>query len=54
MMYKFLRLVLYLVEVVNIGVWKEVDQDKFLRQGWVDNNLPKIFRDMGCISFILD
>ncbi|WP_201528151.1 hypothetical protein [Psychrobacter frigidicola] len=25
---------------------------KFLRQGWMEINLKKLFHDMGCISFI--
>ena len=29
-------------------------QAKFLRQGWMENNLPKLFHDMGCIDFILN
>ena len=33
---------------------KKWAQAKFLRQGWMENNLPKLFQDMGCISFILD
>ena len=33
---------------------KKWAQVKFLRQGWMENNLPKLFYDMGCISFILD
>ncbi|WP_342365019.1 transposase [Psychrobacter sp. L7] len=33
---------------------KKWAQAKFLRQGWMENNLPKLFHDMGCISFILD
>ncbi len=33
---------------------KKWAQAKFLRQGWMENNLPKLFRDMGCISFIMD
>ena len=27
---------------------------KFLRQGWMVNDLPKLFYDMGCAPFILD
>ncbi|MDN3454752.1 MULTISPECIES: transposase [unclassified Psychrobacter] len=27
---------------------------KFLRQGWMENNLPKLFHNRGCISFIID
>ena len=33
---------------------KKWAQAKFLRQGWMENNLPKLFQDMGCVSFILD
>ena len=33
---------------------KKWAQAKFLRQGWIENNLPKLFHDMGCISFIMD
>lgn len=33
---------------------KKWAQAKFLRQGWMVNNLPKLFHDMGCISFIVD
>ncbi|WP_417466349.1 transposase [Kordiimonas sp.] len=29
-------------------------QAKFLCQGWMESNLPKMFREMGCITFILD
>ena len=29
-------------------------QAKFLCQGWMGNNLPKLFYDMGCSSFIMD
>ena len=29
-------------------------QVKFLRQGWMENNLPKLFHDIGCIDFILN
>ena len=31
---------------------KKWAQAKFLRQGWMENNLPKLFYDMGCIDFI--
>ena len=31
---------------------KKWAQAKFLRQGWMENNLPKLFHDMGCIDFI--
>lgn len=31
---------------------KKWAQAKFLRQGWMDNNLPKLFHDMGFIDFI--
>lgn len=30
---------------------KEI-QAKFLRQGWRENDLPKLFHGMGCIDFI--
>ena len=33
---------------------KKWAQAKFLRQGWMENNLPKLFCDMGCISFIVN
>ena len=33
---------------------KKWAQAKFLRQGWMENNLPKLFHDMGCTNFILD
>ena len=33
---------------------KKWAQAKFLRQGWMENNLPKLFHDMGCIDFILN
>ena len=33
---------------------KKWAQAKFLRQGWMENNLPKLFHDMGCTDFILD
>ena len=33
---------------------KKWAQVKFLRQGWMENNLPKLFQDMGCISFIVN
>ncbi len=33
---------------------KKWAQAKFLRQGWMENNLPKLFQDMGCSSFIVD
>ena len=33
---------------------KKWAQAKFLRQGWMENNLPKLFHDMGCSSFIVD
>ena len=33
---------------------KKWAQAKFLRQGWMENNLPKLFYDMGCSSFIVD
>ena len=33
---------------------KKWAQAKFLRQGWMENNLPKLFHNMGCTSFILD
>ncbi len=33
---------------------KKWAQAKFLRQGWMENNLPKLFYDMGCIDFILN
>ena len=29
-------------------------QALFIRQGWVENNLPRLFHNMGCISFISD
>lgn len=32
---------------------KKWAQAKFLRQGWMKSNLPKLFYDMGCISFIV-
>ena len=32
---------------------KKWAQAKFLRQGWMENNLPKLFHGMGCIDFIL-
>jgi len=31
---------------------KKWAQAKFLRQGWLENNPPKLFHDMGCIDFI--
>ncbi|MEC5211359.1 hypothetical protein RCH20_002442 [Psychrobacter sp. PL15] len=31
---------------------KKWAQAKFLRQGWMENDLPKLFHDMGCIDFI--
>ena len=31
---------------------KKWAQANFLRQVWMDNNLPKLFHDMGCIDFI--
>ena len=31
---------------------KKWAQVKVLRQGWMENNLPKLFHDMGCIDFI--
>ncbi|WP_413519770.1 transposase [Psychrobacter glacincola] len=31
---------------------KKWAQVKSLRQGWMENNLPKLFHDMGCIDFI--
>ncbi|WP_440826810.1 transposase [Psychrobacter cryohalolentis] len=31
---------------------KKWAQAKFLRQGWMEHNLPKLFQDMGCIDFI--
>ena len=31
---------------------KKWAQAKFLRQGWMENNLPKLFQDMSCIYFI--
>ncbi len=33
---------------------KKWAQAKFLRQGLMENNLPKLFHDMGCSSFIVD
>ena len=33
---------------------KKWAQAKFLRQGWMENNLPKLFQDMGCIYFIVN
>ena len=33
---------------------KKWAQAKFLRQGWMENNLPKLFYDMGCTNFIVD
>ncbi len=33
---------------------KKWEQAKLLRQGWMENNLPKLFHDMGCSSFIVD
>ena len=33
---------------------KKWAQAKFLRQGWMENSLPKLFHDMGCISFIVN
>ena len=33
---------------------KKWAQAKFLRQGWMENDLPKLFRNMGCSSFIVD
>ncbi len=33
---------------------KKWAQAKFLRQGWMENNLPELFYDMGCSSFIVD
>ncbi len=33
---------------------KKWAQAKFLRQGGMENNLPKLFHDMGCANFILD
>ena len=33
---------------------KKWAQAKFIRQGWMENNLPKLFYDMGCSSFIVD
>lgn len=29
-------------------------QAKFLRQGWMENNLNKLFHGMGCTNVILD
>ena len=33
---------------------KKWAQAKFLRQGWMENNLPKLFHNMGCTNFIVD
>ena len=33
---------------------KKWAQAKFLCQGWMEKNLPKLFHDMGCSSFIVD
>ena len=33
---------------------KKWAQAKFLQQGWMQNNLPKLFHDMNCTNFILD
>ena len=33
---------------------KKWAQAKSLRQGWMENNLLKLFHNMGCISFIID
>ena len=33
---------------------KKWAQAKFLRQGWAENDLPKLFRYMGCGDFILE
>ncbi|AGP49376.1 hypothetical protein PSYCG_09380 [Psychrobacter sp. G] len=33
---------------------KKWAQAKFLRQGGMENNLSKLFYDMGCSSFIVD
>ncbi|WP_201527833.1 transposase, partial [Psychrobacter frigidicola] len=33
---------------------KKWAQAKLLRQGWMENDLPKLFHDMGCIDFMLN
>ena len=33
---------------------KKWAQAKFLRQGWMENNLNKLFRDIGCANFIMN
>ena len=33
---------------------KKWAQAKFLRQGWMENNLKKLFHDIGCTNFIMD
>ena len=38
--------------LLTSGFEKKWAQAKFLRQGWMENNLPKLFYDMGCIDFI--
>ncbi|WP_417466299.1 transposase [Kordiimonas sp.] len=35
-------------------VEKKWAQAQFLRQGWMENNPPKLFHDIGCIDFILN
>ena len=34
------------------SIEKKWAQAKFLRQGWMENNLPKLFYGIGCIDFI--
>ena len=36
------------------SIEKKWAQAKFLRQGWMENNLSKLFHDMGCIDFIVN
>ncbi|MBI0426193.1 transposase [Psychrobacter sp. NG27] len=33
---------------------KKLAQAKFIRQGWMNSNLHKLFHDISCVYFILD
>ena len=48
------RLILWLPPYnPNLNPIEEIwAQAKFLCRGWIENNLPKLFHDIGCIDFI--
>ena len=50
--HRILWLPLYRSELNPIE--KKWAQAKFLRQGWMENNVPKLLHNIGCISFIVD